>query len=814
MNHIIKQQLIEARISDQKLASEIQQELSYVYKRHVIPSLNHLFDELDNHEIFTCIDQIEVYVGQIHHANLRDEFPKKVKEAIAEELRKVVNASTSTSPLAPSVHPEQPTQKSKEEMLLEAFAYYLKFGTYPWNREKQASKSFQDIFEQLNKEAPSLLRQLLLQELKKDDQIKRVVFQMDGSAKNKLLKLLVQNNSSDYLVLITDLENIVFQNNTNLSNTHFSQKKTIQNIWIKLIKWGLKEGFQQATDPKTIHHLLEAIACIWFPGEAQKTSIYAPPKDIAIKTPLRSIFSEIQKSFTKGYQVQSFMLKIWLMSYEQEIKAAQRNQKTPIQKDRHSDNSNEDLDNFNGVGKNDLIETPVQDQGINQSVSEGSIATSGEGMNTSNEVQKADPVKEEREAPIKVADTSIEAKVASDEVADGSANYETDSSEEKAKTSRETSDTTSITTEILNKASEDIIENSGNRNDISDTSDQITSMSDQKQSNSDEFSNFSEVDSDVRDEVTEPISKGKELDKKDLLRGELPNKKQVGSELNPEAESKIDQYNEGSTENADQSAIKQVKEDALEDIRSYGNPSKIKKSVEAVGDTSKDQSKDEKSSSTVDDHEETKMENTSQKVLPTRQQTNPTMDPNHRLKAKRKSEDIPIFHHPNMLEEAFIDNAGLVLLWPYFTTLFRGMHWMEGDMFHSEEEQYKAIHFLQYLVVADKDYDESSLTLNKLLCGLKAEEPVPERMIFSKEEQDEAENLLTVVIQNWSVLKGTSIDGFRQTFLKKEGILKKDFNGWKLYVERSTIDILLERIPWGYSIIKLPWLEQMIYVEW
>lgn len=166
------------------------------------------------------------------------------------------------------------------------------------------------------------------------------------------------------------------------------------------------------------------------------------------------------------------------------------------------------------------------------------------------------------------------------------------------------------------------------------------------------------------------------------------------------------------------------------------------------------------------------------------------------------------------LEEAYINNAGLVLIWPFLPTLFKGLEWMEDKAFKSEELQHKALWFLEYLVTGATDSDESELVLNKLLVGLKAETPVPNEIELSLAEKEEAEHLLTVVIQNWSVLKGTSVEGFRATFLRKEGHLKKDFTGWKLHVERATMDVLLEKLPWSYSVIKLPWVTEMIYVEW
>jgi hypothetical protein len=35
-----------------------------------------------------------------------------------------------------------------------------------------------------------------------------------------------------------------------------------------------------------------------------------------------------------------------------------------------------------------------------------------------------------------------------------------------------------------------------------------------------------------------------------------------------------------------------------------------------------------------------------------------------------------------------------------------------------------------------------------------------------------------------------------------------------LHIERGTMDVLLDRLPWGYGTIRLGWQYKMIFVEW
>jgi hypothetical protein len=41
-----------------------------------------------------------------------------------------------------------------------------------------------------------------------------------------------------------------------------------------------------------------------------------------------------------------------------------------------------------------------------------------------------------------------------------------------------------------------------------------------------------------------------------------------------------------------------------------------------------------------------------------------------------------------------------------------------------------------------------------------------------------------------------------------------DEGSWRLQVEQKAIDILLGSLPWGLNVVKLPWMESMLMVEW
>ena len=52
-----------------------------------------------------------------------------------------------------------------------------------------------------------------------------------------------------------------------------------------------------------------------------------------------------------------------------------------------------------------------------------------------------------------------------------------------------------------------------------------------------------------------------------------------------------------------------------------------------------------------------------------------------------------------------------------------------------------------------------------------------------------------------------SVDGFRGTFLLRQGVLSTRDGAGLLRVERETYDVVLERFPWSWEWVKLPWME-------
>ena len=163
-----------------------------------------------------------------------------------------------------------------------------------------------------------------------------------------------------------------------------------------------------------------------------------------------------------------------------------------------------------------------------------------------------------------------------------------------------------------------------------------------------------------------------------------------------------------------------------------------------------------------------------------------------------------------------VQQAGLVLLHPYIVRFFEncGVKDAASDVLRSSALP-RAAALLHFLATGHKDLYEFELGLIKTLLGLKPETPLLICSgLLTQEDIEESEALFQTVIGQWSVLKNTSIHGVRFSFIERPGVLRQEENGWRLNVERKSFDVLLDQIPWGISIIKLPWMQQAILTEW
>ncbi|WP_423999479.1 contractile injection system tape measure protein [Maribacter sp. IgM3_T14_3] len=164
--------------------------------------------------------------------------------------------------------------------------------------------------------------------------------------------------------------------------------------------------------------------------------------------------------------------------------------------------------------------------------------------------------------------------------------------------------------------------------------------------------------------------------------------------------------------------------------------------------------------------------------------------------------------------EIKVSNAGLIIFWPFLTRLFEQLNLMENGLFISPSAQNRAIYLLQYLVNNNTKVPEFELVLNKILVGMPISEHLEPIDNLSLEEKNMITSLMNGLIQNWPKMQNSTSIGIQETFIQREGILSIDKEHYKLVITKNTVDILVASIPWNLSLIKLPWMQKPLYIEW
>ena len=162
----------------------------------------------------------------------------------------------------------------------------------------------------------------------------------------------------------------------------------------------------------------------------------------------------------------------------------------------------------------------------------------------------------------------------------------------------------------------------------------------------------------------------------------------------------------------------------------------------------------------------------------------------------------------------YITHAGLLLLHPFFKTVFGYAQLLDENHFAGRAEQEKAVMLLHFAATGRDSAEEQELVVPKIICGIPIQESLGWAPVISQLEKEDVLNMMEAAIQQWTILQNTSVDGLRESFLQRDGKLYRAVGDIRFTIEKKAIDLLLDHLPWNISIIKLPWLKELIRVDW
>ena len=161
-----------------------------------------------------------------------------------------------------------------------------------------------------------------------------------------------------------------------------------------------------------------------------------------------------------------------------------------------------------------------------------------------------------------------------------------------------------------------------------------------------------------------------------------------------------------------------------------------------------------------------------------------------------------------------VSNACLVLLHPFLSELFATCGFRRNNKWVNKQAQHMAVATLVYCGHGYIHLPEYEILIEKLLCGMPWSEAYFPPEHFSEEIMKNCEGLLHAVIAHWKAPGDISSDGLREGFLQRAAMVYRGDQDWTVIVEKKAQDILLARLPWGISRIKLSWMPTQLNVNW
>lgn len=155
-------------------------------------------------------------------------------------------------------------------------------------------------------------------------------------------------------------------------------------------------------------------------------------------------------------------------------------------------------------------------------------------------------------------------------------------------------------------------------------------------------------------------------------------------------------------------------------------------------------------------------------------------------------------------------NCGIILVHPFLQVIFTELNLLSEKTFPTFADQVKAVQILLYLSTSSDQFDEKEIHFLKLIVGLNADVFICWETPLTQDEKKCCQDVLEVLIKEWSVLKNTSVSTLQSQFLQRQGLVENNEKSIEIRWQKNALDILLNQFPFNYSIVKLPWLNKFL----
>ncbi|WP_326984375.1 contractile injection system tape measure protein [Chryseobacterium sp. MYb264] len=161
----------------------------------------------------------------------------------------------------------------------------------------------------------------------------------------------------------------------------------------------------------------------------------------------------------------------------------------------------------------------------------------------------------------------------------------------------------------------------------------------------------------------------------------------------------------------------------------------------------------------------------------------------------------------------YVQNTGLILIHPFMKTFFE-----HCDLWNAKNQELidpeRCTHLLHYIATGKTNAAEYDMLFEKFLCNIPLNQTINRHIKLSRKHKAQAKNVIESVQHNWAPMKKSSPALLQNEFFQRPGKLVTTDYDYTLTVERKTQDILLDKLGWGIGLVKLPWKEKFMLVNW
>lgn len=161
----------------------------------------------------------------------------------------------------------------------------------------------------------------------------------------------------------------------------------------------------------------------------------------------------------------------------------------------------------------------------------------------------------------------------------------------------------------------------------------------------------------------------------------------------------------------------------------------------------------------------------------------------------------------------YVQNAGLILIHPFIKTFFEHCDLLDPKTQQLIDPELCA-HLLHYIATGRTNAPEYDMVFEKFLCNIPMNQTINRHIKLSRKHKTQAKNVIESVQHNWNPMKKSSAALLQNEFFQRSGKLVITDHDYTLTIERKAQDILLDMLGWGLGLVKLPWKEKFIFVNW